>query len=483
VLDADMVPQPDFLDKTLGYFENQKLAFIQMPQEFYNEDSIQHDKKISQWHEQALFFRVIQPGKNHSGSVFWCGSPSIIRREALENVGGVATETITEDIHTSVRLHSKGWQSLFLNEVLAYGIAPQTIKAFLLQRLRWAQGTMQLYRSSESPLWIRGLTIKQRLSYLSSFLAYFGSFQKLIFILTPTIIILFNAFPMRVNVISFLIRWIPYFLFTVLANQVYGRGYFKYYLTEKFNLLKMIVFIQSTLTLIQKKSLAFLVTPKSVNNSVYKEERKTLQAYMAIFGLTTGIVLFGFWKLLFIKDSPFGLFSLLIALVWATYNSIIILMSIIEVFRKKHERKQYRFSIQEQAELINSKHPFTTKSVWIDNLSLTGAGLIIDKSVSKEDLQILRIQTPDRKYIFLSIGKIHYQKKNYFGKFDIGVSFADMSHISRERLLKYLFVYLPRAGTRFKPFPLSWSRSALRRRFFEQPSVAIEAVNLAEDNS
>ncbi len=143
ILDADMIPRPDFLERTLGYFEqNQKLAFIQLPQEFYNLDSIQHAPNASNWHEQSLFYRVIQPGKNHSNSAFWCGSPSIVRRKALEDVGGVATETVTEDIHTSVRMHSRGWDSLFLNEVLAYGIAPQTIQAFQLQRLRWAQGTM-----------------------------------------------------------------------------------------------------------------------------------------------------------------------------------------------------------------------------------------------------------------------------------------------------------------------------------------------------
>jgi cellulose synthase (UDP-forming) len=152
---------------------------------------------------------VIQPGKNQSNSAFWCGSPSIVRRTALQEIDGVATETITEDIHTSVRLHSRGWSSFFLNEVLAYGIAPQTIKSFLVQRLRWAQGTMQLYRSSDSPLWIEGLTIQQRLSYLSSFFAYFEAFQKFILIMAPVFIIMFNVFPMSVQIVEFLIRWMP----------------------------------------------------------------------------------------------------------------------------------------------------------------------------------------------------------------------------------------------------------------------------------
>lgn len=140
VLDADMVPQPGFLDRTLGYFSDEQLAFIQRPQEFLNRDSIEHDQRAFEWHERSLFFRVIQPGKNHSNSAIWCGSPSVVRRKALEDVGGVATETITEDIHASVRLHSRGWSSLFVNEPLAYGIAPQTMQSFLLLRLRCAWG-------------------------------------------------------------------------------------------------------------------------------------------------------------------------------------------------------------------------------------------------------------------------------------------------------------------------------------------------------
>ena len=285
ILDADMVPQPGYLDRTLGYFEDEKLALIQLPQEFYNQDSIQHASKVTPWHEQSLFFRVIQPGKNYTNSAFWCGSPSVVRRKALMDVGGVATETVTEDIHTSVRLHSRGWRTLFVNEPLAFGIAPQTIKAFLVQRLRWAQGTMQLYRSKDCPLWIPGLTFKQRLSYLSSFLAYFESFQKLILILSPVIILGFDIFPMKVAIMPFLLRWVPYFALNIFANQLGGRGVFNYLKTEKYNILKAIIFVEGTFTLFSKKPLEFKVTPKTIGDSVYRQERQELSGYIAIFGL------------------------------------------------------------------------------------------------------------------------------------------------------------------------------------------------------
>ena len=444
ILDADMVPQPEFLHRTLGYFENENLAYIQTPQEFFNLDSIQHDNKKISWHEQRFFYRVIQPGKNHFNAAFWCGSPSIIRRAALDDVGGVAVESITEDIHTSVRLHSKGWESLFINEVLAYGIAPQTMSAFLLQRLRWAQGTMQLYRSKDSPLWIRGLSIKQRISYLSSFLAYFESFQKLIFILTPTIIILFNLFPMRTDALSFLIRWTPYFLLSLLANQIGGRGYFRYFQVEKFNMLKMFIFIKSAFTLFSNKPLKFKVTPKSINNTVYQDERRVMRSFMAIFGLITGVVFLGLGKIIMSGGISAGLFSYLIALLWSSYNAILILTSLIQVLKKQHERLEYRFPVHLPSQIINELSIKVVAETQIVNISTRGAGLLVDGNTSLVGPNLLLcFFTPDHIFIDIPINKIHTRYDASAGKKYIGVSFGTMSDYIRSRLLEYIFIRLP----------------------------------------
>lgn len=444
VLDADMVPQPEFLHRTLGYFENDNLAFIQTPQEFYNIDSIQHENKKS-WHEQKLFYRVIQPGKNRSNAAFWCGSPSIVRRAALEDVGGVAVESITEDIHTSVRLHSRGWESLFVNEVLAYGIAPQTINAFLLQRLRWAQGTMQLYRSKESPIWIPGLSFKQRISYFSSFLAYFESFQRLIFILTPVIIVLFNIFPMDTDVRSFLFRWIPYFLLSLFVNQLGGRGYFNYFMTERFNMLKMFIFIQSTFTLFQSKSLKFKVTPKSIVRTVDQDERRSMRYFMMLFGLIIGVVIFGLWKTLLMGNVLGGFFNYAIALVWSSYNAFLILASLIVVLKKRHHRSEYRFPVQLQSKLVKRSSGQFVADVQIDDLSPIGARLVVDERIDFDDCEyLLRFFTPDNKYIIIPISKIHFRKKFHLGKKYLGISFGQMSRTVRTRLLEFIFITLPR---------------------------------------
>jgi cellulose synthase (UDP-forming) len=444
ILDADVVPQPDFLDRSMGYFEDEQLAFIQMPQEFYNNDSIQHDQEEHSWHEQTLFYRVIQPGKNRTNSAFWCGSPSIVRRSALEDVGGVATETITEDIHTSVRLHARGWKSLFLNEVLAYGVAPQTIKAFLLQRLRWAQGTMQLYRSHESPLWIPGLTFRQRFSYFLSFLAYFEAFQKLLLIITPTIIILLEIFPIQVNGYIFFLHWIPYFVFAILANRISGRGYFRYFQTEKFNLLKMVTFVQSFLILLWPKPLKFKVTPKSVKDSVYQHELRQMRVFIGILGFITGIVLFGIIKLLTGFGGKLEPDHFIIAIFWATFNGTMIFLGIHDVLTKRHERKQYRFQVRQSAEILIKLTKSVFSNIHLLDLSISGAGLLIDNDIRLEGNEfLLHFDTPHHKCILIPIDQVFYHKTTLDGKMHVGVSFAEMEAIYRERLFEFLFVTLP----------------------------------------
>ncbi|NPV78459.1 MAG: glycosyltransferase [Anaerolineae bacterium] len=447
ILDADMVPQPDFLHRTLGYFEDEKLALIQLPQEFYNQDSIQHASNQTSWHEQSLFFRVIQPGKNYTNSAFWCGSPSVVRRKALFEVGGVATETITEDIHTTVRLHSRGWKTLFVNEPLAFGIAPQTIRAFLLQRLRWAQGTMQLYRSKESPLWVPGLSLRQRASYLSSFLAYFEAFQKIILILMPILIIGLNIFPMEVSITSFAIHWIPYFTLNIFANQLGGRGVFHYFKTEKFNILKSIIFIQASFTLVSKKPLKFQVTPKALEENVYRQERRSMRWFIALFGILVGCMSFALIRMVTPNFEILFWDVYAIALFWAGYNTYVISLALKEVLTKKHERLQYRFPIHARGKLsCITPRPMTIK-VLVSDLSISGVGFDANEWFPEEanDLE-LTIYPKDFSKVTIPISKVFMRGTNSPGLMRFGAVLSEDLGPQRALLFEYLFVHLPRSN-------------------------------------
>ena len=162
------------------------------------------DEATSQrFHEQVLFYRVLQPGKNRWGGAFWCGTgrrgPG---RRPCTDVGGVATDTITEDIHTTIRLHRRGWRTVYHNEVLARGLAASDAATYQLQRHRWGTGAMQVLRS-ENPMFVRGLSITQRLSYAATLLGWFDAWRSLGYLLLPIVVIATGAVPIAADPLTF----------------------------------------------------------------------------------------------------------------------------------------------------------------------------------------------------------------------------------------------------------------------------------------
>jgi cellulose synthase (UDP-forming) len=283
VVDADFVPRPDYIDQLLGYFDDREMAIVQGPQEFYNVSSFQHaDNDRSAWHEQRMFFRVIQVGKNRWNSAFWSGAPSMLRRAAVEDLGGIPTETVTEDLHTSVLLHRKGWKTAFHPGVIALGVAPEDYSGFILQRLRWAQGAMQVIRRD----WLkRGLSIPQRINYVGSTGTYFDAFRKATMLVIVPAILLTDTLPVSAPQELFLFAWATQFVLLVAANIALGRGNYRYLHTEMFDLLKMFAFVQATITLVVSTPLKFKVTPKGEAGA------RTLHPFLVPFVVVFGIYL------------------------------------------------------------------------------------------------------------------------------------------------------------------------------------------------
>ncbi len=120
---ADHVAEPELLEKTLGYFDDPRVALVQTPQDFYNLGSFEY---FGPHNEQNVFYRILQPARNRWNAAFWCGTGGIVRLRALRQVGGLATESITEDIHTTIRLHRAGWKTVYHNEPHARGLAAST---------------------------------------------------------------------------------------------------------------------------------------------------------------------------------------------------------------------------------------------------------------------------------------------------------------------------------------------------------------------
>ncbi|MEY2745233.1 MAG: hypothetical protein RL112_275 [Planctomycetota bacterium] len=196
IFDADHVPARHFIKRLIGYFRDEDLAMVQTPHAFYNFDTFQgvvdYDKGRF-WDEGQLFYRVLQPGKIHSNSVIFAGSAAMFRRQALKEVGYIAVQTITEDMHTGMKIASRGWKSTYVSERMIAGQGASDVTTFHTQRLRWGEGNLSIL-AYDNPLTMKGLTLSQRLSYLASIIHWAGGIPKMAIYLTP-ILMLFTGIP------------------------------------------------------------------------------------------------------------------------------------------------------------------------------------------------------------------------------------------------------------------------------------------------
>jgi cellulose synthase (UDP-forming) len=260
VLDADHVPMPDALDLLAGYLDDPRVALVQTPHDFSNHDSIQHYALGR--HEQSVFFSAICAGKDRHNSAFWCGSGALIRREALLSIGGVATETIAEDFHTTIKLHKRGWRTHYDGRVIAQGLAPHDLSSYLLQRDRWARGNLAVFTTPESPLRARGLTTAQRLSYLASLTGYLAGPVRLLLLGVLTAVLWSGALPMQISPLALVTLWAPATMLMVMAGSALCRGEQSSGEAVHYELCTAEIFTRALRCVLRPGRTTFKVTPK-----------------------------------------------------------------------------------------------------------------------------------------------------------------------------------------------------------------------------
>ncbi len=290
VLDADHVPLPDALDTLVGYFEDAKVALVQTPHDFSNHDSIQHYDLGR--HEQSVFFSAICVGKDRHNSSFWCGSGALIRREALLSIGGVATDTIAEDFHTTIKLHRRGWHTRYDDRIIAQGRAPHDLAAYLLQRDRWARGNLAVFTTSESPLRARELSASQRLSYLASLASYMAGPVRLLMLMILAAVLWTGALPLRIAPLALAGLWAPTTLLTVLAGSALCRGQQRSGEATHYELCTAEIFTRALRCVVRPGRASFRVTPKEGIDRGGWDALRQFRVLLACAALlTTGLLL------------------------------------------------------------------------------------------------------------------------------------------------------------------------------------------------
>ncbi|QGJ70092.1 Cellulose synthase catalytic subunit [UDP-forming] [Planctomycetales bacterium 10988] len=276
IFDADHVAKKNFITRIIGYFNDPKMAFVQTPHSFYNFDNFQatlNFKKNEYWEEGQLFYNVVQPGKNRWNGVSFCGSAAMFRRSALEEVGLIATETNTEDMHTGLRLHAAGYNSLFINEPLIIGQAATDVTTFNSQRVRWGEGNLSIM-AHDNPLTIRGLTLPQRLCYMGSMLSWTTGVPKLVLYVTPILMLFTGVAPVRKFTSTLGVITLFYLFSTWGAVKAAGNGYGNIWAIEVTAMANFWTQIRSTWrALVKRAQQSFVVTSKRgrQSNSLIKQ--------------------------------------------------------------------------------------------------------------------------------------------------------------------------------------------------------------------
>lgn len=469
VLDADHVPLPHFIDRLIGYFRDEKVGFVQAPQEFYNIDSFQHRtdrKKKTIWGEQYLFFSLIQPGRDYWNAAYFVGSCAIIRRKSLDDIGGFALGSITEDMLTSIRLHAKKWSSVYHNENLAFGIAADTLNPFQLQRQRWGIGSWQVFMKA-NPLFTRGLSIPQRLAYLGSMIYPLEGIQKIIFYATPPVALFSGVLPMQALDVNYLMHFIPYFAISTFAFNEMARGFGGHIMLEQFSMGKFFTYLKTlVIPFVPKKGKVFKVTPK---------QQEGFTPYTLIIPqfavLIASIVAIGWALLQLLARMREDSFVVAVNCFWALYNSGLAL-AIIQYDYKKLFQRRSRFRVPDTMpaayQSAQAEKPVRRLAV-AENITEEGLSLIAIGQVPIGHKLMIELMLPGKS---LNVESFVVQERSItieeYPVSTLGLRFGDVPQETRDELSRYIHEsavskFLKEYSTKYKTY---FEKRFLAKRHF-----------------
>lgn len=441
-LDADHVAAPELIEDTIGFFIDPSVAVVQGTQDFYNLDSFQHRVNWNAragWQQQELFFSVIQPGKDRHNATFYCGSPGILRRSALEDIGGFPTGTITEDMHTSLRLQKKGWRVLYFNRTVARGLAPQTFTGFAMQWQRWGHGAMQVLRA-ENPFFTGKLSLSQKICYFSSFYFYWMSWVKLFFVLTPIIALGLMVFPLVTDPISYASNFLPYFLLNLACSVLLQGGVRNFLRSEQFNLLKMHVLMKTMAGLFQKESL-FFVTPKARAAAARASEvlLPLLLLVALVLALGGGIV-----RIQLVAWGGYEFWALAVNIFWAVVFLVMMGGVVRRSLQHKEQRVSYRFPTRQPVPMLVSYTGANGQSVSGEmaarNLNRIGVSMTPEQGIELGTEVKIALSLPG--HMVQATGKVvNKQMHRRNGKPSVtnGIRFQQIAAADQDEISKYLF--------------------------------------------
>ncbi len=431
LLDADMLPKSNFLQKTIGYFMDPQLGFVQTPQVFYNPDPFQFNLHLNYKipNEQDLFMLDIQAARSNYNAVLHVGTNAVFRRSALDAIGGVPTGTITEDMATGMLIQAKGYRTLFLRDVLCVGLSVESFRDLIRQRDRWCRGNIQVSKKW-NPLTVKGLTLVQRIIYLDGMVYWFFGVQKLIYLICPLIYLIFGTIILTASPEMLLVFWLPSFLASILSNQILNPRSRSVAWSHIYEVAMAPYLALAALSeALFSKPLPFRVTPKGFSTEKTTFSLGMAAPHLVMFGLTLAGWTAGALQL---AAGIENVYSFGINLAWSVYNAFAIFTSILVCVERPRKRVAERIDADEQPMLIDIECDTACK---IEDLSETGVRIEcghIDNARQAGDTVHLT---------FKNIGEIEGRvawRKSLGQKTFVGIAFTNYSQQTYRNLQKYL---------------------------------------------
>jgi cellulose synthase (UDP-forming) len=348
ILDADFVPAPNFLSRAMTLFRDDRIGIVQTPQHFINPDPIQSNLLVTRvWpDDQRFFFDVVMPSKDAWSTAFCCGTSSIIRFEPLRAIGGFPTDSVTEDYLLTLRMKEAGFTTVYLNEPLSLGLAPEGLKEYLTQRNRWCLGFMQIVRGRSGPFSRTShLTFVDRLSLVESFLNWAAVYAaRLMGLIIPILYLLFDIRSVRANLSDVVCYFLPYYIWHAATMNWTTRGRQIPIMSDACQLLGAPEVIKAVVIgLAKPHGQKFKVTAKGGDRDHRFVEWPLLRFFGALLLLTIAAIGYAFHVNIRGDGVEFGV----LALFWSWYNCAVLLVVCFVCVEQPRRRKAERFETNE----------------------------------------------------------------------------------------------------------------------------------------
>lgn len=396
IFDADHVPTRSFLQITMGWFiKDPNLALLQTPHFFYSPDPFEKnlDTFRSVPNEGELFYGLVQDGNDLWNASFFCGSCAVIRRTHLLEVGGIATETVTEDAHTALKLNRRGFNTAYLAIPQAAGLATESLSRHIRQRTRWARGMAQIFRT-DNPLFGKGLNLGQRICYLNAMLHFFYSLPRLVFLTAPLAYLIFDAQIFHASALMIMVYALPHIFHSSLTNSsIQGRFRHSFW-NEVYESVLAWYIMRPVLSALISPSLGnFNVTDKGGTIEKDYFDWKLARPYIVLLTLNMIGLVFGVVKLP--GSDSVEVTTLLINLAWTLYNIIIVSTAVAVASESAQVRAEPRVLADLPVRVY--REDSTTFECKTLDFSQNGVGLNLPPQVqlcANEKLRLCILRTP-----------------------------------------------------------------------------------------